>query len=356
MNEEKKPQEYDLVLGGNNPPPVDGLVLGGIEGVKRRLESSNLEIIKATLTDAIQYQDEGLNLVITALSNSQQEIRKHAVNILRENKTAKAERALLDYDPYSLFVRFSDWNLKDFNLDSYLDVPVNTAYRVDLKQFNDIISELKKLEPQGSKIEALYCPMWSDWYNYNQGKSISYKECIDLLLDAHQQLPNLKALFFADESDDRGEERWEYKRYKIWMNEVRHLLEAYPKLELLQLQCHGGLYFSHVQHNCLKNLIVEARSLGDYALKNIMFLDLPQLEYLELWLGEDRDYRMKQYSGRRNDIEFLNDLLMPLLFEDHFPNLKYLGLCSCEWADDLVDFLKDSPITGLKQKLSPNEP
>jgi hypothetical protein len=34
MNDkEKKPQEYDVVLGGNNPPPVDGLVLGGKEGI-----------------------------------------------------------------------------------------------------------------------------------------------------------------------------------------------------------------------------------------------------------------------------------------------------------------------------------
>ena len=31
MNDElKQPREYDLVFGGNNPPPIDGLVLGGI--------------------------------------------------------------------------------------------------------------------------------------------------------------------------------------------------------------------------------------------------------------------------------------------------------------------------------------
>ena len=34
MNDElKQPQSYDLVLGCNNPPPTNGLVLGGIEGV-----------------------------------------------------------------------------------------------------------------------------------------------------------------------------------------------------------------------------------------------------------------------------------------------------------------------------------
>ena len=344
--ESKQPKEYDLVLGGDNPPPVDGLVLGGIAGIKRRLESNNIKIIQSALSDAIKYKDEGLELVINALYNTPQEIRQHAVNVLRNYKTAKAEQALLDYDPNSLFVRFNDWNLKDFNLESYLDDPVNTAYRVDLKQFKNIISELEKIETQGSKIEALYLPMWEGRKIYRDptSSSVSYKECIDLLLNAHQQLPNLKALFLADESDDRGERRWEYKRYKIWMDDVRPLLETYSKLELLQLQCHSGLYFRHIQHKNLKSLIIEARSLGNYALEKIVILDLPQLEYLELWLGEDRDYKRKKYCGRRHDLEFLNDLLMPLLFEDHFPNLKCLGLCSCEWADDLVTFLKDLPV------------
>ena len=246
MNDKNRsPKQYDLVLGGNNPLPVDGLVLGGIAGVKRRLESNNIEIIKAALSDAVSYKDEGLNLVINALYNTPQEIRKHAVNLLRNYKTAKAEQALLDYDPSSLFVQFSDWNLKDFDLETYLDDPVNTAYRIDLRQFKNIISELEKIEPQGSKIEALYLPMWD---GYGSPDSISYEECIYLLFCAYQQLPNLKALFLADESADRGEHRWEYKRYKIYMDEVKHLLEAYPNLEFLQLQCHGGLDFSHVQH------------------------------------------------------------------------------------------------------------
>jgi hypothetical protein len=52
---------------------------------------------------------------------------------------------------------------------------------------------------------------------------------------------------------------------------------------------------------------------------------------------------MKRYRRQKNDLDLLSNLLMPLLFEDSFPNLKYLGLCSCEWANDLVNFLKDSP-------------
>ena len=43
MNDERKPTEYDAVLGGSNPPPIDGVVLGGIEGVKSRLASDNIQ-------------------------------------------------------------------------------------------------------------------------------------------------------------------------------------------------------------------------------------------------------------------------------------------------------------------------
>ncbi len=37
MNDKsKQPRQYDLVLGENNPPPTDGLVLGGINGLTLR--------------------------------------------------------------------------------------------------------------------------------------------------------------------------------------------------------------------------------------------------------------------------------------------------------------------------------
>lgn len=42
-----QPREYDAVLGGKTPPPVDGVVLGGLEGVKRRLNSNNIQDLKA---------------------------------------------------------------------------------------------------------------------------------------------------------------------------------------------------------------------------------------------------------------------------------------------------------------------
>ncbi len=39
MAENQQPGKYDAVLGGQSPPPIHGAVLGGIEGVKRRLSN-----------------------------------------------------------------------------------------------------------------------------------------------------------------------------------------------------------------------------------------------------------------------------------------------------------------------------
>lgn len=38
-NNQNEPREFDIVLGGEKPPPSQGAVLGGIEGVKQRLTS-----------------------------------------------------------------------------------------------------------------------------------------------------------------------------------------------------------------------------------------------------------------------------------------------------------------------------
>jgi hypothetical protein len=55
------PKEYDAVMGGTNPPPIYGAVLGGIDGIKKRLASSVVEVQIAALSDAINYGDIGLD-------------------------------------------------------------------------------------------------------------------------------------------------------------------------------------------------------------------------------------------------------------------------------------------------------
>ena len=73
-NNQNQPNQYDVVLGGNNAPPVTGAVLGGIEGVKNRLASSNIEAQIEALNDALNYGDVGLDLVVDALKNKSKKV------------------------------------------------------------------------------------------------------------------------------------------------------------------------------------------------------------------------------------------------------------------------------------------
>lgn len=65
--EDNNKREYDAVLGGQAPPPVNGVVLGGIEGVRRRLGNGDVNVRVEAVLDALTYKKAGLNLVMRAL-------------------------------------------------------------------------------------------------------------------------------------------------------------------------------------------------------------------------------------------------------------------------------------------------
>ncbi|MDY6898922.1 MAG: hypothetical protein SWZ49_12715, partial [Cyanobacteriota bacterium] len=93
----QEPREYDAVLGGDNPPPVDGAVLGGIEGVKRRFANKVVKVRVAALRDALNYGDAGLDLVIEALQDESPQIEDVAAELLSHREETKARFALLGY-------------------------------------------------------------------------------------------------------------------------------------------------------------------------------------------------------------------------------------------------------------------
>jgi WD40 repeat protein len=56
---QNQPLPYDVVLGGKSPPPFRGVVLGGMDGVKWRIQNSADEIKFTALEDALKYSDRG---------------------------------------------------------------------------------------------------------------------------------------------------------------------------------------------------------------------------------------------------------------------------------------------------------
>ncbi|MBD2613623.1 hypothetical protein H6G94_20470 [Nostoc punctiforme FACHB-252] len=97
-----QPREYDAVLGGQ-APPVDGLVLGGIESVKRGLNSLSEETQITSLYHALKYEEASLEIIIQALNNKSIKLKFTAYNILKNRTDKKVKEVLKNYSLYQFF-------------------------------------------------------------------------------------------------------------------------------------------------------------------------------------------------------------------------------------------------------------
>ncbi|NJM42348.1 MAG: hypothetical protein HC853_17225 [Anaerolineae bacterium] len=90
----------------------------------------------------------------------------------------------------------------------------------------------------------------------------------------------------------------------------------------------------------MKTLTIESGGLPAEVVQEVAAANLPNLEYLELWLGTD------EYGGDAR----IEDL-QPILSGQAFPKLKYLGLRDSEKADALAHAIANAPITSRIQVL-----
>ncbi|MFB2983841.1 hypothetical protein [Microseira sp. BLCC-F43] len=97
-----QPREYDAVLGGQNPPTY-AAVLGGIQGIKKRLASPILELRIAALTDALKYGEKGLDLVVQAWQDESIPIKIAAYSLLKNRQELKVKQQLDKFLPFFEF-------------------------------------------------------------------------------------------------------------------------------------------------------------------------------------------------------------------------------------------------------------
>lgn len=348
-NESNQPKKNDAVLGGQSPPPVQGAILGGIEGVKRRLSSSILEARVAALGEAINYGEEGLYLVVQALDDKFRQVRHAAARLLQERVEPQAKLALQHYKFWSGFEKldglpndyattFANRKVIEFDPKTGITDTVGTAYalrgiyewsrysghrQVNMKDNLQILLQ----DPRASEVEALVVGVW---FEDRTSGSV-----VNALVAAHQQLTNLKAVFIGDIEDSEG------MISSIVQSNLSPLLETYPDLEVLKVRGdnerysgYEGLAFSPpIRHEKLKALIIESGGLRREVVAQICALELPSLEYLELWLGRD------EYGGTSS----IEDL-MPIISGEVFPKLKYLGVRNSEYSDDIAFAIVQSPL------------
>jgi len=97
-----QPKPYDAVRGGQVPPPVGGVVLGGLAGVKHRLSSSVSEHRIAALRETLNYGDAGLKIAIEICQTETGPVQRAASDLLRERLSAIAREKLQAFVPATL--------------------------------------------------------------------------------------------------------------------------------------------------------------------------------------------------------------------------------------------------------------
>jgi hypothetical protein len=215
-----------------------------------------------------------------------------------------------------------DWKIGD-------DVNPGNAIKITLSWDNheednlnwvDVFSAFLE-NPASREVDTLIVGYWWE------------EEAVDAALEAvvaaNGKLPNLRHLFFGDIDSEESEISW------IIQTDLSPIFEAYPQLETFY--CRGGASLLLGSPNApkLQTLVVEASDIPQEVVRGIMTAKLPELRYLELWLGDE------EYAEVENLADF-----EPLFSGELFPKLEHLGLRNAALADDLAIALASSPLLG----------
>jgi hypothetical protein len=284
------PSNTDAILGGQNPPPVDAAVLGGEIGKKQRLQ--------------------------------------HEQAIARANKFWQ-NFEYLNGLPDRHATIFADRQVVNFELGMEIFNPKATAYA--LREERGWWYSANRVSIQDRWYALLQDPRANEVEALVFGYGICGFDYIRFLVENHQWFDSLKALFLGD-IEDREQMISELSFGK----DISQILSVYPDLEILQIRCGGysdSLYFSEWWHDRLKTLRIESGGLNRNAIIGLCQLDLPALEYLELWTGSEE-------YGSTSSVEDL----IPILSGEKFPKLKFLGIKNCEYTNEVVSELVKSPL------------
>ena len=219
--------------------------------------------------------------------------------------------------------------VKDWRPGVPLDDPSGTAYRLALDydeaeagvtweaRFNEFLSL-----PGSSSVTSIVVGVWGDTNPLADSSSV-----VHILSRASAGLPALRALFIGDIIGEEFEISW------IEQSDMAPLFVAYPELEHFRVRGGTGLRFGPLNHNRLRSLIVESGGLDVSVVRDITSSSLPELEHLELWLGDEN------YGANTEMVD-----LAPILSGKLFPKLRYLGLRDSLLSDPIAAAVAHSPL------------
>lgn len=144
-------------------------------------------------------------------------------------------------------------------------------------------------------------------------------------ITAAAPLASLRALVLGDfDYPDDSELSW------VELGDVSGLWTAAPGLRSVELRGHA-VELGVVEHPTLESLTIETSCLPRAALASLGAARLPAARRIHVWLGAE-----DPAAGR--DVE----LLAPLLEASEVPALTELGLCNCDFQDQIAIALAES--------------
>ncbi len=222
-----------------------------------------------------------------------------------------------------------------FEEDEELPEPGAAAWYLSASEFGDdhesfaeAFGELLERVDVG-RVRALVIGEWEECYE------TSSAHIVETLADHAERFPELRSLFFGAITAEQAEISW------IQQSDITPLLEAFPRLERLEVRGGTGLALRPVRHESLRVLRIETGGLPGAVVRAVGGCDFPVLEHLELWLG------VGNYGGDATVAD-----LEPILTGERLPALRHLGLQDSEIQDEIAAAVAAAPVVARLESLS----
>jgi hypothetical protein len=229
---------------------------------------------------------------------------------------------------------FANRNIEEFDQEKGIQ-DVSNAIRLsvgwdDADEGVTLLGQFEKLlaDPLAGDIEALIIGPWEEAHESG------IQSFIDELVGKANRLPRLCALFVGEMTYEDCEISW------IIQGNYSALWGCFPQLELFRVRGGSELVLGEIRQESLKQLVIETGGLHSSVINEVISASLPNLEKLELWLGDDN------YGWEGDPL-----VILPLLESTRFPKLTVLRLRDSMAADQIAAMIADSPLLEQLEEL-----